>query len=572
MIQNSEISAIFRNISKLLQIRGDATFRSRSYDKAADTIDTLTVDVRQLVTAGTLQDLPGIGKTLLEKTEEILETGSCEFYDRLVDEMGIEVLDLLELRGVGSKTASRLYSELGIKNLTDLSEALADGKLQRMKGLGKKTIANITESLRFLNTYSGTRLLHQTLNLAENLSRIFKNCDAIQQYQFTGDLRRREEVCRSLSIVVECAKDIHTTQRTLLERLSEHGIDAHEQPAETPAQQTQPQIQCCIDGDFPVAIYISDTTGYTPTRFITTATEAHLSEFEKQSPDSRYDIDTPTETAIYEKIGVPGLYIEPEIRQDGDAIIAALQDRLPTLIQRSDLRGDLHMHTNYSDGANTLSDMVNEAKTRGLEYIAITDHSVSSTVANGLDRNRLLSQIAQIRELDAATDDITVLAGSEVDIRKEGSLDFPDEILAQLDIVIASVHSYFSLSEAEMTRRIVRAIENPFVKIIGHPTGRLLGSRPMYPVNLDEIIDAAAANRTALEINGSPSRLDLGPEYVRKAKAAGVLLAVNTDAHTTAQFEHRQFGINVARRGWLAKSDVINTYPLQKLKETIGNH
>ncbi len=571
MIQNSEISAIFRNISKLLQIRGDATFRSRSYDKAADTIDTLTVDIQQLVAAGTLQDLPGIGKTLLEKTEEILETGSCKFYDGLVAEMGTEVLDLLELRGVGSKTASRLYSELGIKSLTHLNEALGDGKLQHMKGLGKKTIANITESLRFLNTYRGTRLIHKTLNLAENLSEIFKNCGAVKQHQFTGDLRRREEVYRSLSVVVECAEDIHTTQRTLIEHLSKHGIDAHEQPTETPLQHPQPTIQCRVDGDFPVDIYIADTAGYIPTCFITTATEAHLSEFEKQSPDSRYDIDTPTETAIYEKIGVQGLYIEPELRQDGDAIIAALQDKLPTLIQTADLKGDLHVHTNHSDGANTLAEMVAAAKTHGLEYIAITDHSVSSTVANGLDQNRLLSQIAQIRELDVVTDGITVLTGSEVDIRKDGTLDFPDEILAQLDIVVASVHSHFSLSETEMTRRIVRAIENRFVKIIGHPTGRLLGKRAMYPVNFDEIINAAAANRTALEINSSPTRLDLGPEYVRKAKTAGVLFAVNTDAHAAIRFENRQFGINVARRGWLTKADVINTYPLQKLKETIAH-
>ena len=321
--------------------------------------------------------------------------------------MGTDVLALLELRGVGSKTASRLYSELGIKSLTHLNEALEDGKLQHMKGLGKKTIANITESLRFLNAYRGTRLIHQTLNLAENLSEILKNCDAVTQHQFTGDLRRREEVYRSLSVVVECAEDIHTTQRTLIEHLSKHGIDAHEQSTETPGQHPQPTIQCCVDGDFPVDIYIADTAGYIRTCFITTATEAHLSEFEKQSPDSLYDIDTPTETAIYEKIGVQGLYIEPELRQDGDAIIAALEDRLPTLIQLSDLKGDLHMHTNYSDGANTLTDMVNAAKTHGLEYIAITDHSVSSTVANGLDQNRLLSQIAQIRELDAVTDGIT---------------------------------------------------------------------------------------------------------------------------------------------------------------------
>ena len=271
---------------------------------------------------------------------------------------------------------------------------------------------------------------------------------------------------------------------------------------------------------------------------------------------------------IYEKFGIS--YIPPELRQDGASVTAAAEGTLPTLIEFTDLRGDLHAHTDWSDGRHTLQEMVAAAKAEGLEYFAITDHSVSSTVANGLDRERLLKQVAKVRELDAEIEGIKVFAGSEVDIRRYGELDFPDEILAQLDIVVASVHSHFTLTEAEMTKRIIRAIENPFVNIIGHPTGRMLGHRPMYPLNLQEVIAAAAENKTVLEINGSPSRLDLDPEFVRMAKNAGVLLAVNTDAHDIVRLARRQTGLNVARRGWLTKDEVINTYAVEELREKCG--
>ena len=261
-------------------------------------------------------------------------------------------------------------------------------------------------------------------------------------------------------------------------------------------------------------------------------------------------------------------YIPPELRQD-ETSVAAVKDQ--EFAEAGRIYGFARVictaHTDWSDGRHTLQEMVAAAKAEGLEYFAITDHSVSSTVANGLDQKRLLAQVAQVRELAAKVEGITVLAGSEVDIRRHGELDFPDEILAELDIVVASVHSLFTLTEAEMTKRIVRAIENPFVNIIGHPTGRMLGRRPMYALNMEEIIAAAAENQTVLEINGSPSRLDLAPQFVRMAKSAGVLLAVNTDAHGIGQLAHRKSGLTVARRGWLTKDEVINTYNLEKLRQ-----
>ena len=321
-----------------------------------------------------------------------------------------------------------------------------------------------------------------------------------------------------------------------------------------------------------MSIYLCVAATYESTLFLTTATDEHLAALiDAKTSESETEFNAIrdlTETEIYKRFGIA--YIPPELRQDETSVVAAKDDNLPNLVEFTDLRGDLHAHTDWSDGRHTLQEMVDAAKAEGFEYFAITDHSVSSTVANGLDQKRLLAQVAQVRELDAKIEGIKVLAGSEVDIRRYGELDFPDEILAQLDIVVASVHSNFTLTEAEMTKRIIRAIENPFVNIIGHPTGRMLGRRPMYPLNVEEVIAAAAENSTVLEINGSPSRLDLDPQFVRMAKSAGVLLSVNTDAHGIGQLAHRKSGLNVARRGWLTKAEVINTYPLERLREECG--
>ncbi len=641
---NREISAVFQAIGSLLQIRGDDTFRSRIYERAADIIeefpDELASKDSQQSTSSynteavkRLRATPGIGKAIEDKTVEMLETGRCKFYDELTAEMGTEILELLNLRGVGVKTVGRFYQELGVRNLEDLQVLIESGQMRRMKGIGRKTLQMITESLAFQVEQRNKRPLWRILSTAQDIAERLMplvNDNWIKRYQFTGDLRRHEEVCQSVELIVECADEgalrfesgsVPAPLQSFLEHFSQTPIvfktDSHTQyiydsknscqlPAVSNQQEgapspenlltdnrrlmvsdshfeesqgeltgdvrdTLPVIQFYIDRDFPVSVYLCTAATYEAILFLTTATDAHFNAL----PDNSFlnstgfwhEVGDMTEIGIYEKLGLS--YIPAELRQDGTSVAAAKEDTLPTLVEFADLRGDLHAHTNWSDGRHTLQDMVAAAKAEGLEYFAITDHSVSSTVANGLDRERLLEQVARVRELDAEVEDITILAGSEVDIRRYGELDYPDEVLEQLDIVVASVHSHFTLTESEMTQRIVRAIENPFVNIIGHPTGRMLGRRPMYPLNLEEIIEAAAEHQTVLEINGSPSRLDLDPEFVRMAKKAGVLLAVNTDAHDIGLFARRQFGLNVARRGWLTKDEVINTYTLAELREKI---
>ena len=608
---NREISDVFRAIGSLLQIRGDDAFRARIYDRAADIIEkfarelsgkTAKQDAYSYDKAAVqqLRATPGIGKAIQDKTVEMLETGRCQYYDNLVAEMGTGILEVLEIRGIGVKTVGRFYQELGVRSLEDLQALLAGGKLNNIKGIGKKTLRMIAESLSFRMELRKAKPLRHALQIAERISESLTQLIGTgwikRGPEFTGHLRRHEEICRGVELIVECEDEtafrfekgvVPDSLQAFLEPFSQTQIvfktsdqtqylydsnraslieKSQDEPA-SDVRDTLPVLQFYIDQDFPISIYLCTAATSELTLFLTTAADAHFEALPDCSSlqTSGHGI---TEAEIYGALGLS--YIPPELRQDATSVAAAQDRTLPVLVECADLRGDLHAHTDWSDGRNTLQEMVAAAKAENLEYFAITDHSVSSTVANGLDQERLLEQMKRVRAFDAEVEGITVLAGSEVDIRRNGTLDFPDEILAQLDIVVASVHSHFNLTEVEMTKRIVRAIENPFVNIIGHPTGRMLGHRPGYPLNFEEVIAAAAENNRVLEINGSPSRLDLDPQFVRMAKDAGVLLAVNTDAHDIVRLAHRETGLNVARRGWLTKSEVINTYTLEELREKCG--
>ena len=581
-MKNIEISNIFNNIAALLQVRGEPSFRFRSYEKAARIISDLTVEASELIESGKFQDIQGIGKTIEEKTREILDTGSCKAYKKLIDEMGVGILELLDIQGIGPKTANRLYTEYEIRNIDQLTNALEDGSLQQVKGLGKKTLITIRESLDFLSNTRGSRIISMSFALMTKITDILKNCTGINRFEISGDLRRREEECRSLEFVIECGQNTENTYKELVEALkdnnyqvSKHLPSIQEQSVRSRLLQDIETLYFYIDNDFLVVIYLCTAETYESTLFVTTTTEEHfialpidnLTNSSKELSGFWEETKNHNEVDIFKKLEMS--YIPPELRQYSDSVSLALEDKLPSLLEFDDMRGDLHSHTEWSDGRNTMNEMVTTAKKLGLEYFAITDHSVSSTVANGLDEERLLQQIEHVHKKDAATDGIILLAGSEVDIRRDGSLDYSDEVLAQLDIVVASIHSHFNISEVEMTNRMISAIENPYVNIIGHPTGRLLGRRPMYPINMDEVLAAAAEHNKIMEINGSPSRLDLGPEYVRKGKELGILFTINTDAHSIPQFERREYGVNVARRSGLSKEDVINTYSIERLRETL---
>ena len=567
-VTNDEIGAIFLNIGHLLQIQGEDSFRARIYERAADTIENLDIDLGQLAEEGRLQSIPGIGKAIEGKIVEMLETGQCRFYENLIAEMGEEVLDLLRIRGVGVKTAARFYNELGVKNLLDLRTAIDGGRFKLLKGIGSKTIVQIDEGLRFLEVQDRMRPLWRILPIARAIIQILRDAPGIARADFTGEMRRHEEMLHRLELAVEC-----TSPATIVDALSKVGGVKGFETAKSAVTGGQ-CVEASVDYGFPLRVYAFDREEYEAGMLITTASAEHLTalngvaethNLEKSEEGLSDWMRGKTESSIYDAVALP--LIPPELRRDGASIEAAAAGALPTLIELSDIRGDLHMHTEWSDGRHSMRDMVGAAKACGLDYIAITDHSVSSRVANGLTLERLLAHMNEVRSINAEVSGIEVLAGSEVDILNDGSLDYADDVLAQLDIVVASVHAGFNMSEADMTKRMIRAIENPYVNIIGHPTGRLLGRRPGYALNLDAVIQAAAEHGVVLEINASSNRLDLEPDMARKANEAGVLLTINTDAHAVPQLQQTHFGINVARRAWLTKDAVINTYSLDELHE-----
>ena len=542
------ISQIFENISQLLYIRGDKSYRVQSYQRVADIIGQLTHSIEteneisylsEMLETGQLRTIKGIGDSAISVITDLLQNGTSNLYEELKLEVGTEVLELLKVRGIGIKMATQLYRHAKIHSLSDLRLALSSNRLKEIKGLGTRKIQSIETSLNYLEIVRNLRPLGIIRPIADRIVSQLKNQPGVERIEITGEVRRGEEMVSQLELLLIGSPD--NVARVLKDHLKDQVINAT-------------NISGTIN-QFPVVIHFTNLTSMAWDWIVTTGTEDHVQQL--SMPGS----DLSTEREIYLLSGLP--YIAPELRRTTE-FANPIEDKLPHLVELTDIRSDLHMHTNWSDGLNTIQEMVNQAKSLGYSHISITDHSKSSVVANGLDPNRLRKQIEEVRIVNNRTDGITVLAGSEVDILKNGDLDYDDELLAELDIVIASIHSNFELSESQMTQRIIRAIENPFTMMIGHPTGRLLGSRPGYAFDLSAILDVAADCEVALEINASINRLDLEPDSVILAKQKGVQLSVNTDAHSLPDLQQMKWGITVARRGWLEPSDIINTLTLDQ--------
>ena len=542
------ISQIFENISQLLYIRGDKSYRVQSYQRVADIIGQLTHSIEaeneisylsEMLETGQLRTIKGIGDSAISVITDLLQNGTSNLYEELKLEVGTEVLELLKVRGIGIKMATQLYRHAKIHSLSDLRLALSSNRLKEIKGLGTRKIQSIETSLNYLEIVKNLRPLGIIRPIADRIVSKLKGQPGVEKIEITGEVRRGEEMVSQLELLLIGSPD--NVARVLKDHLKDQVINAT-------------NISGTIN-QFPVVIHFTNLTSMAWDWIVTTGPEDHVQQL--SIPGS----DLSTEREIYLLSGLP--YIAPELRRTTE-FANPIEDKLPHLVELTDIHSDLHMHTNWSDGLNTIQEMVNQAKSLGYSYISITDHSKSSVVANGLDPNRLRKQIEEVRIVNNRTDGITVLAGSEVDILKNGDLDYDDELLAELDIVIASIHSNFELSESQMTQRIIRAIENPFTMMIGHPTGRLLGSRPGYAFDLPAILDVAADCEVALEINASINRLDLEPDSVILAKQKGVQLSVNTDAHSLPDLQQMKWGITVARRGWLEPSDIINTLTLDQ--------
>src|SRR5713101_44079 len=574
-MDNKQIARILRETAQLLEIDGAIIGRYRSYEKAAELIDSLPESIEQLVKEPEkLTELPGIGDRMVEHLQEIVKTADYALRKRLLKKYPATLLDLLQLQSLGPKKVAFLWSHFKAGTVEEVEKLSREGKLRDLPGFGEKSEENILKAIEVHKKSAGRFHIDVAEETAEKLVSYLRGFGKpIEAVTPAGSLRRGKETIGDLDLLVTLATGKHTPKA--VESISQH-ILAMPDIDQTLAQ-GENKVSFVLKSGLQVDVRILEKESFGAALLYFTGSKEHnvtlrgrankmgytLNEYALATLKGERPVARETEEEIYAKLGLD--YIPPELRENTGEIDAAAEHRLPALIELKDIRGDLQMHTTASDGKNSIEEMALAAKKLGYEYISLTDHSKAVTVANGLDEKRTLEQIKKIRAANAAGLGIRVLASSEVDVLKDGKLDLDDEVLAQLDVVLVSIHSYMNLERAEMTERILAAIENPYTQIVGHPTGRLVLRRDAYAYDMERILDAAQKYGVVMECNAAAERLDLKDTHLRMAKDRGVKIVISTDAHTTRGLGAMRYGVQMARRGWLEKRDVINTLPVEKL-------
>ena len=568
-VHNAEVAALFQQIADLLEIENANPFRVRAYRNAARELEALGVPVAELLANGEdLTELPGIGKDLAAKIGEIVETGKCRLLTKLQRATPPSVAEMLQVPGLGPKRVRTLYHELDVHTVEQLARAARDGRVRELHGFGAKTEQRILDALAARSGQPERFKLAVAAQYAEPLRAHLAKVPGVVDVVLAGSYRRSRETVGDLDILVT-ARDA----RVVMDRFV--GYDEVTQVLSRGGTRASVRLRCGIQVDLRVV----DAQDFGAALLYFTGSKAHNIELRRLARQRHLKISEygvfrgrkrvagDTEASVYETVGLP--WIAPELRENHGEIEAARAGRLPKLVELSDLRGDLHAHTRATDGHNTLREMAEAAQSRGFAYLAITEHSRRLTMAHGLDTRRLRRQIEEIDRLNETLRGFTVLKGIEVDILEDGSLDLPDEVLSELDLVVAAVHSQFHLSRTRQTQRILRAFDNPHVSILAHPTGRLLAAREPYDVDMLRVVRAARDSGCCLELNANPDRLDLVDVHCQMAHEEQVLVAISSDAHRVQDFDNLRYGVGQARRGWLEKDDVLNTRPLAKLKSLL---
>lgn len=564
-MNNWEIALIFYEIADLLDILGENPFRSRAYRKAAHLLEHTQLDIAVLAAEGRLQELPGIGEALAQKIEELVTTGELRYYEELAQKVPPSTRQLLRVPGIGVKTAQTIFRELQITNLEELEAAARGQLLRQLPGIGKKTEELILKGLETLVERQQGWLLDVAWAVAEVIEEFLKGLPGVKRAAVAGSLRRGREMVGELEFVVAAAAPLAVVSAFKEARFVQDVVAAEDVKVVIRTKWGIPVKLLVVSPErFAAALLYLTGSKEHHALLCQLAQERGLELSECRVTAGEQEIMPASEADLYKLLGLP--YIPPELREGQGEVRVAAAGKLPLLLDEDDIRGDLHLHTNWSDGVNTIEEIAMAARERGYSYLAITDHSQSLSVASGLTAERLRQQLAVIKSINSRFDDFCLLSGIEVEILPDGRLDFDDELLEELDLVIASIHTGFQQDQEMITARLLAAIENEQVDIIGHPTGRLLGRRLPYQVDLERVLDAAAATGTALEINASPDRLDLNAEQIRLGKERGVSFAINTDAHSQPYLEDMRFGVLTARRGWAKKEDIINTMHLSELK------
>ncbi|MBW2029071.1 MAG: DNA polymerase/3'-5' exonuclease PolX [Deltaproteobacteria bacterium] len=561
---NQEIAKVLDHIAKILSIKGENPFKVRAYSKASQVIGSLPYQLSSLEDKAKITELPGIGQGIAKKLIELTETGKLDYYEDIKKSEYAPLTEFLDIPGMGPRHARLVYDELGINNLDELRRAAEQGRLRHLHGLGQKLESNILQGIRQVQRYKERYPLAFIYPRAQEILEQMKKVKQIEMITLAGSLRRMKETIADVDILASSNAP---------EKVMAAFVSLPQAKRIIAKGKTKSSI---VTGEgFQVDLRVVPPESYGAASHYFTGSKAHNIKvrslgMKKGLKINEYgvfrkerQIAGRTEEEIFNAVDLP--YIPPELREDAGEVEAGLEGKLPDLVALQDIKGDLHVHSNWTDGNNSIEEMAVAARELGYEYLAICDHSLGLSVARGLTPERLTRQAGEISGLNKKLKDFRVLSGIEVDIKANGELDLAEDDLRSLDIVVAAVHSKFKLSEGEMTKRLIRAIENPVVHIIAHPTGRLIGKREPYPVDMDKVLDACKANGKVLELNAHPERLDLSDLNCRKAQDKGVLIAISTDAHADSQLELMKFGVATARRGWIEPRSVINTLPLSRL-------
>lgn len=570
LIHNADVAAIFEQIADLLEIQGDNPFRIRAYRNAARMLTSLAPSVQTMVKEKRdLKELPGIGRDLAGKIAEIVTTGTCTLREDLRHELPPAIHELLTVPGLGPKRVRTLHDERHIDSLVQLAAAARAGEISSIPGFGKRSEQRILEAVEAQLSKARRYRIDFATHAAESLLRHLGTSRDLGRIEVAGSFRRRQETVGDLDIVASSARPTRLLQSFTayegIERVLSHGST---RASVTLHGGMQVDMRVVADISFGAALhYFTGSKAHNiAVRRLAQQRGLKLNEYGLFSGERRIAGDT--EASVFEALGLP--YIEPELRENRGEIEAAQSRRLPALLGLADLRGDLHVHTKATDGKNSVREMAMAAQRHGLSYIAITDHTHRLSIAHGLDAAGVTRQIDEIDRVNAELDGITILKGIEADINDDGTLDLPDTVLRRLDIVIGAIHSNFGLSRQRQTERVLRAMDHPCFTILAHPTGRMLLEREAYEIDMLRIIRHAAQRGCFLELNAQPDRLDLSDVYCMTAKREGVLVSVNSDAHSAFDFDNLRYGIGQARRGWLERADVLNTRPLAEVRRLLA--
>ncbi|HHD10929.1 MAG TPA: DNA polymerase/3'-5' exonuclease PolX [Deltaproteobacteria bacterium] len=581
-MENTEIAKIFYEIADLLEIKGENPFRVRSYRNAGLIIEGLPVSVKSIVERDEreLEKIKGIGKSIREKVVEILKTGKCRFHQELLKELPSGLLEILNISGIGPRKVELLYKELGIRTVDDLEKAAKKGLLRGLPGMGEKTEKKI---LRSIEDYKNLKIAAQRFRLsvaypyARGYVEYIKEMGHISQIEIAGSLRRWKDTIGDVDILVTCNK------KGAAMDVMEHFVSYPDVREVLAKGETKSSVVLNVGLQVDLRVLSEDSFGAALQYF--TGSKAHnialrdrakklglkISEYGVFKEKTGKKVAGRTEEEVYRAVGL--VWIPPEIRENQGEIELAEKDRLPRLVEEADIKGDLHAHTTYSDGTNTIEEMADKAIEMGYEYLAITDHSKAVGIAHGLDEGRIRQQLKEIDRVNERLKEkgvkFRLLKGTEVDIRADGTLDHPPEVLQELDCVVAAIHSRFDMPQAQMTERIIKALSTGLVNILAHPTGRLIGIREPYQVDIEAIMDCAKEYGVALELNSYPERLDLNDSHLRLARKKGVLVSIGTDSHSVYHLDYITYGVHTARRGWLEAKDVLNAMPLEKLLKVL---